>query len=270
MSYNVMVINPVEGHTSGPMEALWYSEPYFEQIYEYLRRLEATGQLRVIHVHKEAARRGEIWGNMSADKFHYVVAVGHGNDKVYTAYRLEKVFWIDMRNAGFKPEWAKDTVFLMLSCVTAAKLGPWMHNTMGAWCYVGWDHLFGFFVRVGVRKGGDWRNSPDMLWLKPIEEAFKRCASQEMAPVDVVNYIKRKYAEAIHNPEVPERWKGVLAHDLKHLKLIGNGTHPPVGRGAVAMRIPVEALIAATAGALIGSAIGMGVRYAEEKRIKVL
>jgi len=222
VSWKAMVINPVEGHTSGPFEALWYSEPYFKQIKEYL---EGKG-VSVSYLYKERAVRAEVWGKLSGSWHRYIVAVGHGGADVFTGYRLNKVFWVDMAGEGYSHLWTGGTVLLMLSCLTARRLGPYF-TRHGAWSYLGWEKPFAFYVKLGVRKRGSWRESPDLLYHKPVEEAFARCAAGEYTPGQAYRHIYDRYTEYINNPDIPERWRSVLKYDRDHMKLLGNTGHPP-------------------------------------------
>jgi len=223
MTYNVLVLNPVCGHTCGSLEALWYIEPYYRQIKEYL---EKKG-IRVHYLYHRDAVRSKVWDTISRNRVVYQVLVGHGSADKFTGYFLNLIYWVDMTKRGFKFEWVKDTVMLVLSCITGAELGPWMVKH-GVWSYLGWRRVFAFWVRIGRRKGSDWRETPEILWHKPIEVAFSKCASGEFTPKQAFEYIAKKYREAIENPEVPERFKATLRHDLASMVLIGKTEHPPI------------------------------------------
>ena len=217
-----MVINPEVGYHDSPMDALWYAVPYFEQIRDYIR---GKG-ISTTYLYRDRAVKDVVWYNLSRAKHTFIIGVGHGNNTTYTGYQVRRIFYVGMEDDGYDFTWTRGTVFLLLSCLTANQLGPYMvHNA--AWSYLGWDIEFGFYLRYGVRKGTDWRNSPELLWHKPIEEAFARCATGEYSPEDAYNYIYRKYTEYILNPEIPVRYKELLRVDRDHMKLIGMRTRPP-------------------------------------------
>jgi len=222
VSWNAMVINPVEGHTSGPYEALWYAEPYFKQIRDYL---EGRG-VSVSYLYKEKAVKDRVWGVLSGGWHRYIIAVGHGSPRLYTGYRLNHVFWVDMEEKGYSYQWTSGTVLLMFSCSTALGLGPEFVNN-GAWSYLGWEAPYAFYTKLGTRKGGNWRESPDLLFLKPIEEAFARCATDEFTPGEAYSYIYDAYTRHLENPDIPERWRRTIKYDRDNMKLLGNTTSPP-------------------------------------------
>ena len=242
-----LVINPAVGHASGPYEALWYIEPYYEQVRDYLL---ARGRLHA-YLHRGDAVREKAWPALPSVT--YVVAVGHGNTDVFTGYRLSYIFWVDMTEKGFRSEWARDRVFLMLSCLTARRLGPWMVDSLGAWSYLGWDIPYTFVVYLGRRKGADWRATPDRLFFDPVEEAFSRCATMEYAPGECYDHIYRRYTEHLQNPHVPERWKAIIRADRDHMRLLGHRDHPPgVARRVSALSLLAAAPIAALGGLIMG------------------
>lgn len=254
------MLNPEEGHASGPREALWYAVPYFEQVRDYLR----SRGVRVEYLYREEAVRAAAWARVEELRPSYFVGVGHGSATTYTGFRLNKILWVDMVGAAglggqaelaerWNPEWGRRTVFLLLSCVTARELGPWMANSGMAWSYLGWDHLFGFIANVGKRKGADWRESPDVLFLGPVEEAFARCAAAELSPGATYVSIRSRYSSYVASPEVPERWKALLRHDMIHMRVLGGLGNPPGVPGVP--RVPRE-LLAAAAGAAAGLAVG--------------
>ena len=129
--------------------------------------------VELYYLYREAAVRERAWECHRRDGgVVYVVGCGHGNEKTYTGYRLNKIYWVDMLGDGFDPSWVRNRVFLLLSCLTAAELGPYMVERLGVWSYVGWDREFVFWVRIGYRKMGESPSYPDWYFLKPVEEAM--------------------------------------------------------------------------------------------------
>lgn len=252
-----LVINPVCGHTCDIFEPLWYIVPYYQQIRDYVSRR------RTVHyLEGKDANREKVWRVNAERHPTYIIATGHGDASVYTAYKLERVYWVDMSEAGFSYEWLRGCVMLMLSCVTAKNLGPFLVSK-GVWSYLGWDHLYGFIINVGVRKGASWELSPDRLFFNPIEYSFSRCATREFRPRRVYDYIYDKYSALLVSDEIPDRWKVIIKHDRDHMRLIGMGGHP-------GEHIDVRALAAIGGGAVVGVVGGLIARREKERRVRVL
>jgi len=181
-------------------------------------------------------------------------AVWCGNS-VYTGYRLDYVFFTDMRDGGYSPEWTSGTVFLLLSCLTAKELGPYMTDVLGAWSYLGWDVEYAFWLSFGRRKGGSWWETPDLLFLRPVEEAFSMCAAGEVSPGGAYDHIYRSYTAYLEDPEIPDRFKPTLRSDRDHMRLLGHREHPPEARPPAPS--PVQAAAALIPMALVAGVIGI-------------
>jgi len=265
--WNVMITNPEEGHTSGPEEALWYIVPYYEQIRDYLR-----GKVNVTYLYRSDAVRDRVWSELREKRYVYFIGVGHGGDDVFTGYRLDEIFWVDMEGAGWSHYWTRNSVLLMLSCLTAARLGPWM-DEKDCWTYIGWSEEFAFYVNMGSRKGADWIETPERLWFDPIEEAFSKCAAAEITPGECYEHIRRKYEDHISNPEIPERYKSVLEHDLRCMRLLGRVEQPPEAPPPPPPpppTIPAPELVAAVSGVVAGIFMGIGFREWEKRGYRIL
>lgn len=224
---STIIINPEEGHESGPEEALWYIAPYFEQARDYL----ASRNVPLTYLYKENAVKTTTWDEMARTKRTYIIAAGHGNETAFTGWLLDPIFWVDMTTEGFNPDWLKDTVFLVLSCLTAVNLGPWMVEK-GAWSYLGWTSEYTFVVNPGTRKGANPTDSPDLLFFKPIEEAFERCAANLFSPKECFDYIYAKYTEYASDPSLPPDVRYLLIIDRDSMTLIGKKISPVVTAAA--------------------------------------
>jgi len=215
-----MIINPLCGHTCDENDGLWYIYPYWQQIYDYVKN--KIGTQNTLYFEKEQAVKDVIWTAHDTFKPDVVIATGHGNYWVYTGYKLNTIYITDMREQGFKKEWAHDKTFLVLSCRTAKELGKYFINpfTLGAKYYLGWDEDYVILVVKGRRKGSHWYETPDLLFLKPIEEAFEKVGAGEWSAEQAYEYIRRKYEEHLNNPEIPDDCKKWIEWDLKHMKLL--------------------------------------------------
>ena len=243
------VQNPVCGHTCGPGEALWYIEPYFDRSYRALARWRRD----IVYFYKEKAVRDYEWRHIQPHVWFYI-GVGHGTPTTYTGYRLNRIFWVDMTGSGFNPQWLKNTVMLMLSCLTAQRLGPYMVRDIGAWSYLGWAEEFMFAVIIGKRD--TW---PDRLFFKPIEYSFTNCAMLKMTPKQVYDYLYKTYMKEAEEEERRGHYEVAkwLRWDAKYMRLIGRLDLPPVPRAA---RVP-----ASLAAAAICPIIGLGLVKLAEK-----
>ena len=273
---DVIITNPVyDLYPEAPeRNVLWYAEPYFEQIKKYLEEKKVPHE----YLYKEDAVFTKVWDVMSKNSIIYITGVGHGGHTYFTGYLVKLIFWCDgmyvwrhMMWNGYLPEWHYNTVFLILSCLTASVLGPWFRR-YGAWSYLGWNHYFYFCARIGKRKGKDWKETPEMLWHKPVEEAFKKCIAAEITPKEAYDYIYRKFTEYLESSEIPELFKVFLQWDRDHMVLIGHEDHPPKIRErrlkekAKTYTI-ISSVIASTAGILLGyltkkATVGRRVRVA--------
>jgi len=155
----VIVVNPVVGHSSGPGEALWYIEPYYAQIWEAVSgRADAASYL----YGSGATQQNWVLAIRNVRPTH-VCAVGHGDEDTYTGYRLERLMWVGCPDENV-PAGAE---CFMLSCRTAARLGPWAVEK-GVAGYLGWREDYVFWVNIGSRK--ERERSMDWFFLAPIEE----------------------------------------------------------------------------------------------------
>jgi len=87
----------------------------------------------------DRAVREEVLKALTTDDPIFVFGVGHGNETTYTGQGYDKIFW--SCDSG---ELA-DRVVYLLSCITAAELGP---DTVdkGARCYIGYSETFGWVM----------------------------------------------------------------------------------------------------------------------------
>ena len=213
----VLILYGGYGHTCGPSEALWYSKPYIDYIVS--KCIEHNVQYKCLVC--EDSRRVNVWNLHSCEKFDIVIANGHGREDVLTTYRLDPVYFIDMVGQGFKRDWVENSTFLTISCLTAAKLGPFMVNNLGVLNYLGFVKEFVMYVHYGRRWfSGDWRFSLDILFLKPLAEAFTKFITGEFTIDDVYNYIKQKWEEYLRDPLIPELVKDAIRWNLNALRLI--------------------------------------------------
>ena len=212
-----MIINAGYGHTVGSEEALWYCFPYIEWVNKY-----AISQgVETIYTPCEKSVRRNIWFLLDADRPNVVIGNGHGNESTFTTFKLDKVFWIDMTSEDFDKEWVKDVDFLMLSCLTGAKLGPYMVYKLGARSYLGWKKEFTFITRRGYRwVSDDWRKSPEVIYLKPVAEAFAKVASGEWTTSDAYNYIAPTWRKYLQDPNIPTFYKQWIKWNLDNMVLI--------------------------------------------------
>ncbi|MEM2475582.1 MAG: hypothetical protein QW407_06620, partial [Thermofilaceae archaeon] len=91
----------------------------------------------------------------------HVCGVGHGDEETYTGYRLESLMWVGCPDANIP----LSAECFILSCRTAAKLGPWVVEK-GVVGYLGWSADYVFWVNYGQRKG---EGTVDRYFLGPIE-----------------------------------------------------------------------------------------------------
>ena len=203
----VLVVNPVEGLTSGPDEPLWYVEPYMDAVFRQ------TGDYLL---KKDRAVREEIW---PATREHDIIlATGHGQASAYTAYQLQRVYWVDMFRDGFQPSWLRNRKFFLLSCLAGQVLGKWLVDA-GASAFLGWKVPFAFFCDYGERREGE--EHPDWLYLKPAEEAMIIFAEQ--GPKQAYSYLVEKYTEYAEREDLPERYRAALRADRDYLVLYTRG-----------------------------------------------
>ncbi len=208
---SVLIASPVCGHTCDPEDPLWYAEPYFDEIYNYVSARRPTTYLK-----RDQAVRSHVWRSL-AERRHIVhVLVGHGRPDVYTGYMSDRVYWIDMTADGFDTSWIRGATILALSCDTARALGPWMVR-QGVTHYLGWTEAFAFTVEIGVRRS---LGSPDTYFLDPVARAFARCASGEITPEQAYAEIYSAYTSYIRDPSIPMRYKSLLRHDRDSMVLL--------------------------------------------------
>ncbi len=240
--------NPVCGYKCY-CGALWFAEPYFDRMYHRV----ASAHRDTVYFYRNRAVRGVEWRGIQPHVTYYA-GVGHGAPGVYTGYLLNTIFFVGMENSGFKPSWIRNAVLLMLSCLTARILGPYMVR-LGAWSYIGWTEEYVFCISDCHRE--TW---PDRLFLSPIEHSFTECILRRMSPGQVVTYLKRTYLdEAERERRHPLIYK-CLRWDATYLKLIGKPTQPPLPRTAPP-RHHVAALSA------VSTIIGLGiVEYALHRK----
>mgnify|MGYP000120728483 CR=1 FL=1 len=231
---SVLIINPEAGHTDGPEEALWYISPYFEQI----RDVVAQRGKDYTYLYREQCIKDQVWRQLNLKKPKIIVATGHGDSNLYTGYYLDWIFWVDMKNEGFNPNWAAGTIMLMLSCLTARGLGPYMMDN-GASYYLGWKVEYGFAVEPEVRKE---ENSIEQFFFKPIEQAFSRVAVGDLTPKECFDYIARRYTE--NAQKVPPHIKELMLSDRDNMVLLPVTTAP--------------ILLADASYASLGLAVGLG------------
>ena len=231
----VLIINPVCGHRCDEREALWYIEPYWKQIKETLDK----ANIENIYRYKEEAKKNYIWNDHAFQKPKIIIGAGHGNVNVFTGYKLNLIYYVNMHEDDFPIDSIKNAIFLMLSCLTAKELGPYIVHRLKAKAYLGWEKEYTFVVKWGKRKGSNWKESPDLLFLKPIEEAFVKVGLGEFTPEEAYNYIKLKYEEILQNSEVPNDIKQWIKWNLKHMKLITMEMPEPVIVD-VGLEIPIE------------------------------
>jgi len=220
----ILIINPVCGHycyDDGDKiyrEALWYIEPYLEQV---KNELEKSGK-KVIYLHLQECIRRKVWTIHESKKPIIVIGTGHGSSSTYTGYRLNPIYYIRMREDGWNVEWSKEVIFLLLSCLTAKILGKEMVNpyTYNAKYYFGWEKEFVFIVNIGKRKGKDWKETPELLFFKPIEEAWIKVGKGELNPEDAYRYIAFKWREILESKEIPNHIKKWIEHDLNAMKIL--------------------------------------------------
>ena len=222
----ILIINPVCGHycyDDGDKiyrEALWYIEPYLEQV---KNELEKSGK-KVIYLHLQECIRRNVWKIHESKKPIIVIGTGHGNSFVYTGYRLNPIYWETMFRDGWNYQWSREVTFLLLSCLTGKSLGKEMVNpyTYNAKYYFGWEKEFVFIVNIGKRKGKDWKETPELLFFKPIEEAWIKVGKGELNPEDAYRYIISKWREILENKEIPNHIKKWIEHDLNAMKILYN------------------------------------------------
>jgi len=205
-----LIINPEVGHEEGPAEALWYISPYFSQI----RDVVAARGKDYTYLYKEQCIKDQVWNALQQKRTAVIAATGHGNASVYTGYQLEPIFWVDMVNEGYDPQLTQNTIMLMLSCLTAQRLGPYMISK-GAVYYLGWSVEYVAYVDYGVRKE---ENSIDQLFFKPIEVGFSRVAVGDMTPIECKNYIAKKYTE--YAPLLAPHERAALLSDRDNMVLL--------------------------------------------------
>ena len=85
--HSVVVFNPV--YESPPSKGpLWYIEPYYEQIKEYL----VKKGIDVAYLHEGDCVRDKTWSTLRAKRRHYFIGVGHGNPTTFTGYQYQPIF----------------------------------------------------------------------------------------------------------------------------------------------------------------------------------
>lgn len=216
-------MNPVCGHVCGPYDAVWYWIPYGRQVRDYVKN-RGVG---VVYLEGQQDVRDNVWNALKNNNdIVYITGCGHGDSDVYTGYLLNYIFWVDMTNNGFKPQWAKNKVFLLLSCLTAQDLGPWMVNKLGAWSYIGWYEEFVLVINMGQRKGSSWQQTPDLLFLKPVEIAMAKLSVNEITPGQAYDYIYNEYSKILQGdyPEMIKKW---IKWDRDNLRIFGHKEAPP-------------------------------------------
>jgi len=217
MFKKILILYGGYGHTCGPSEALWYGKPYLD----YITSKCIENNVYCKYLICENSTRVNVWRIHDIEKFDTVIANGHGREDVLTTYKLNPVYYIDMVKDGFRSEWVRDSTFLTISCLTAAKLGPFMVNNLGVLNYLGFVKEFVMYVHYGRRWfSNDWRLSLDILFLKPLAEAFTKYVIGEFTIDDVYNYIKQKWEEYLRDPLIPELVKDAIKWNLNALRLI--------------------------------------------------
>ena len=211
----VVVVNPAVGHFSGPDEPLWYVEPYFEALAWRLRR----SGVAVEYLGRDMATRERVWEALRG-RPRAVAAAGHGDAATYTGYMAEPVLWVGMDREGYDYSWTAGSDMLVLSCFTAARLGPHMVER-GARSYLGWAWEFAFPVRYGSRRAASWQESPERLFLEPVEVAFALAASGEWTPARALGYIGATYASSAGDPSLPHHYRALLIYDAAGARLAG-------------------------------------------------
>ena len=216
-----LVINSVYGHDVGASEALWYCQPYLDFIHKYaLSKGVTSRQLICSDAVKEV-----VWDVHRNERPMIIVGNGHGSEDTFTGYKLNKVYWVDMEREGFDKSWVTGATFLMISCLTGAKLGPYMVEKLGVYAYLGWKKEFTFIVKRGYRwVSNDWRKSPDVLYLRPPAEAFAKVVTGEWSVEKAYNYIKETWENYLRDSSIPLFYKQWIAWDLNNMVLIKRGS----------------------------------------------
>lgn len=210
MAVKVLVVNPVVGQTSGPNEALWYAEPYFQQVYEYASSKLGSGS--VTYLYERGAVRSE-WASALAQLPARIGGVGHGNEAAYAGYRNEVLVQVGAADE-FVPRPGAE--LFILSCRTAAQLGPWLVSEKGAAGYLGWRTDYSFWAVWGVRK----RGGIDQAFLGTIEEAAKRWLAGEWTLEQAYRYIYDDYMAKASNPDYPPDVQAAFWLDAQYMTLI--------------------------------------------------
>ncbi len=214
----IVVVNPVFGHTGGPQEALWYWEPYGDQIHDFLR---SRG---IDHAYLKAQDATGEKVRAAVEPGSKLAICGHGSYDTLTAYRLDPVYWVDMTARGIQvPAGAE---IFALSCETAKQLGPWMVQN-GLAGYLGWEEDFIFYVIIGVRKDPD---AYDYHFLKPIEEAMEKWLAGEWTLEDAYRYIYVDYQAKAGSPRYPPDVRQAFLWDMTYMRIIRPLPPPPKGK----------------------------------------
>ncbi len=147
MSLRVAIQNPVVGKEEGSYEFLWYVEPYFNKIYQ-----EVSKKINnVLYFYRDRAVRNVEWSELSIiSNVSFYCGVGHGDFDLFTSYKLDRIFWIDMEQENFNMSVLRGSIMLILSCRTATQLGSWIVQR-GVWSYIGWREDFILPVIIGER-----------------------------------------------------------------------------------------------------------------------
>jgi hypothetical protein len=88
------------------------------------------------------AVRTKVLDSLARNDSIWFFGVGHGNEDVYTGQGYDRIFWT-CDNAELRGR-----VAFMLSCITAARLGPDSVNNKGCVCYIGYADIFTWVQEV--------------------------------------------------------------------------------------------------------------------------
>jgi len=176
--------------------------------------------MEITDLNGDDAVRSKVLEALGAADAIFVTGVGHGNKSKYTGQNYDEIFWTCNCR-----ELAARIVFL-LSCVTAAELGPDAVNNKGCTCYIGYSETFGWIYSPPA---GDPLVDPVAKgFYEPVLELIRKLMDGAStgdafrASIDVWNrWIDYWSRSTDPNAPLILQW---LIHDRDYQRLIGDET----------------------------------------------
>jgi hypothetical protein len=165
------------------------------------------------------AVRTKVLDSLTRNDPIWFFGVGHGNEDLYTGQNYDRIFWT-CDNAELRGR-----VAFMLSCITAARLGPDSVNNKGCVCYMGYSDTFSWTQEAVQDPLVDRYGR---AFFEPVLELIYHLAAGEMtgeafkASLDKWNYWIDYWSRST-DPFAPAVLM-LLLHDRDCQKLIGDET----------------------------------------------